>query len=339
MTHLQHITPDEAVELYLDSRSHEVADSTYHAHKSRLGHFVRWCEGDGEIESMNDLSGIDFNRYKIWRREDGDLNNVTVNTQLHTLRVFIKWAESIDAVRPGLHEYITPPSMAPKEDVRTVILDDEAAADIQRHLRKFFYATRNHVIFELLWHTGMRMGALRALDLDDFKRESQCIEARHRPETDTPLKNGITGERNIALKDDVHQILCDYIDYHRPSKQDEYGRKPLITTRQGRISKGAVRVAVYCETRPCEYLGSCPHSRDIDSCEATQGVHSASKCPSSVSPHALRKGSITWARLNDVPIEAVSKRMDVSPEILNKHYDQRTKDEEMEARRDYFEDL
>ena len=300
--------------------------------------FVRFCDEQG-IDNMNDLSGRHFDRYKVWRRENGDLNNVTLNTQLSTVRVFIKWAESIDAVAKGTHEYITPPSMAPKEDVRTVILEDDKAADLLRYLGKFEYATRNHALISLLWHTGIRTGAARAIDLEDIDRESRSLYIRHRPEQGTPLKNGVTGERPVAVKDAVFEILIDYIDHHRKPQTDQYGREPLFTTRYGRLSVGALRQTVYALTRPCVYQGDCPHGRTIEDCEAAGTNENASRCPSSVSPHAVRKGSITWARLNDIPIEAVSERMDVSPDILKKHYDQRTPEQEMESRRRYFEKL
>lgn len=127
MTDLQPLTLQEAKNWYVDSRQTELSESTIRAHKYRLSPFVRFCEEE-DIENMNDLSGRHFDRYKIWRRENGDLNNVTLNTQLSTIRVFIKWAEGVDAVPKGLHEYITPPSMAPQEDVRTVILEDDQAA-------------------------------------------------------------------------------------------------------------------------------------------------------------------------------------------------------------------
>ncbi|WP_435318455.1 tyrosine-type recombinase/integrase [Haloarchaeobius sp. TZWSO28] len=336
---LQSISPEEAVEWYLETRKSEVTDTTLKAHEYRLSHFVRWCGEVEHIEDLNDLSGVHFNGYKIWRRDDGDLNNVSLATQLSTLRVFIKWAESIDAVPRGLHDYISVPTMAPKEDVRSVFLKDDEAADIQRHLQKFEYASRNHAVFALLWHTGMRTGSLRALDLEDYDSETRSIEVRHRPEEGTPLKNGIMGERHIGLKDDVDTILSDYIEHTRISTTDEYGRSPIFTTAQGRLAKTTIRNLIYSVTRPCEYLGTCPHNREIESCEATQEVHDSSKCPSSVSPHAIRKGAITWARLNDIPVNAVSERMDVSQEVLKKHYDQRTKDEEMESRRDYFDQL
>lgn len=185
----------------------------------------------------------------------------------------------------------------------------------------------------------MRMGAVRAIDLDDLDHDSQSIYLQHRPEQDTPLKNGVTGERPVALKDSVYEVLNDYLGHNRKAQTDDYGREPLFTTRYGRISVGVIRRAVYAVTRPCEYLGSCPHNKDIENCEAADEVKGASKCPSSVSPHAVRKGAITWARLNDVPIEAISERMDVSPSVLKKHYDQRTPEEEMESRRKYFDGL
>lgn len=338
MTTLEPITPADALEWYIDSRKAELRPSTIKAHQYRLNHFVRFCEDQG-IESMADLSGKHFAQYKVWRRKDGDLNNVSLNTQLSTLRVFIKWAEGVDAVTLDLHEYITPPTMSHNEDVSTAILRDEEAADILRYYNKYEYASRDHTLMELLWHTGMRSGAIRAIDLDDLDRSNKAIYVHHRPDKGTPLKNGNAGERVVALKDDVFQVVIDYVEHNRKPTTDDQGREPLFSTTHGRLAKQTMRRAVYAATRPCVYRGSCPHDREIDECEAAGTSRNASKCPSTVSPHAVRKGAITWARLNDIPVDAISGRMDVSPEVLKKHYDQRTSKEEMESRRRYFDSL
>jgi hypothetical protein len=39
----------------------------------------------------------------------------------------------------------------------------------------------------------------------------------------------------------------------------------------------------------------------------------------------------------DVPKQAVSDRMNVNDEALEKHYDQRTEKDKMDQRKDYFE--
>lgn len=47
---------------------------------------------------MNELSGRKLQEFQTWQREDGNLKPVTLKGNLHALRVFIRWCESIDAV-------------------------------------------------------------------------------------------------------------------------------------------------------------------------------------------------------------------------------------------------
>lgn len=332
------IEPEEAKEMYLEQRKHEVSESTIKAHHYRLKHFVRWCHTAGDIENLNNLTGRDLQRFKTWRREDGDLNNVTMVTQLSTLRVFINWCEDIDAVASGIHDKILMPSLAKNEDRRTAILDKEAATQLLEYLRKVEFATRKHALVELLWHTGMRIGAAQSLDKTDYDSKEKYAELHHRPDSGTRLKNKDGGERYVSLNAEVCEALDAYFKYHREKVADEYGREPLFTSQRGRPAKSTLRDEIYCATRPCEYTGECPHGREIESCEATKR-DKASRCPSSVSPHAIRRGSITHHLSEDVPEKVVSDRMNVSLDVLEKHYDRRTESEKAEQRRDYLDNL
>jgi site-specific recombinase XerD len=335
---LEPITPAEAKAMYLEQRKQEVSDSTIQAHHYRLGHFVEWCDKVAEIDNLNELTGRDLQRYKLWRREDGDLNNVSLTTQLSTLRVFIRWCEKIDAVASGTHNKILIPSLDKNEDRRTAKLDKGAAEQLIDYLRQFEFATRTHALVELLWHTGMRIGAAHGLDVEDYDPEEQYVELRHRPETDTRLKNKEAGERYVALSPEVCDALDGYLRYNRDKVADDYDRNPLFTSRQGRPAKSSLRDSIYRITRPCQYTGECPHDREIDSCEAMEN-NKASTCPSSVSPHAIRRGSITHHLSEDVPEKVVSDRMNVSLDVLEKHYDRRTERKKSEQRRDYTDEL
>lgn len=335
---LEPIGAAEAKEMYIEQRKEEVSDSTLQAHHYRLKHFVRWCEDVEGIENLNTLNGRDLQRYKMWRRQDGGLNNVTMVTQLSTLRVFIQWCERIDAVQEGLHDKILLPSLSKTEDRRDAMLDAEDAEALIEYLRQFEFATRTHALTEVLWHTGMRIGAVHGLDLEDYDNEEQTLEMRHRPETGTRLKNKEDGERFVSLSADVCDVLDAYIQYNRIETVDEFGRKPLFSSRCGRPAKSSLRDSVYRSTRPCEYTGDCPHGREIESCEAME-PNKASKCPSSVSPHAIRRGSITQHLSKDVPEKVVSDRMNVSLDVLEKHYDRRSEREKADQRRDYLDEL
>jgi len=333
---LDPIAPEAAVDLYLDQRRDELSEETLKSHRYRLKQFVEWCEEEN-VTNMNDLGGRDLHAYRVHRREEGDLKPVSLQGQLSTLRMFLGFCASIDAVPGDLRSKVMLPSVSDSEQASETNLEPDAAKAALEYLDTYHYASREHVVFLLFWHTGMRAGALRALDLDDCELgDEPAVHVRHSPEEDTPIKNAEKGERWVALSAPIARVVEDYIDGPREETRDDYGRDPLLTTAQGRISRSALQATVYRITRPCWYGEPCPHDRDPDDCEAT-GFNGASKCPSSRSPHDVRSGAITAHLLEDVPVEIVSDRMDVSQKVLDRHYDRRTEREKMEQRRDYLD--
>lgn len=134
---LEPITPERAIELYLSQRETEVTQATLYSHKSRLGHFVRWCNEQG-IENLNTITGRKLYEYRIWRRNDGNLSKVTEKTQMDTLRVFIRWLESIEAVQEDLHIKVQSPSLGTKDNVREATLTAEQAMALFQLMGRMF---------------------------------------------------------------------------------------------------------------------------------------------------------------------------------------------------------
>lgn len=171
----------------------------------------------------------------------------------------------------------------------------------------------------------MRRGALYGLDLEDWHSSEGYLSVRHRPETDPPLKSQDEGERNITITgDQLAQAMDDSIEHNRIEVTDEHGRGPLLTTSHGRLSANTFQYTVYRVTRPCFHGGDCPHGRDPQECEATS-CNTYSKCPSSVSPHPMRRTNITYQLPQNVPKEVASERMFVSVDTLAAHYHARSK--------------
>lgn len=332
---LEPLTPWEAVEMYLDHREPDLSEKSLQNHRYRLDAFLDFCEVQ-EIENLNELTGRDCHRFRTWRSQQ-DITTMTLRTNLATLRVFLEFCASIDGVEQGLREKVVLPDIDRKEQSKDVKLDVDHAEAIIEHLERFEYASRTHVVFSILWHTGIRLGTLRALDIDDVDLETPCLRVRHRPETGTPLKNGTAADRQIALGGRYAEIIEDYIEHNRHRVEDEHGRDPLITSAQGRLTESSIRVTVYKWTRPC-MIGDCPHDKDPADCEYMSRKR-ASECPSSRSPHGIRRGALTRMLRQGTPEEVVGGRSNVSRDVLEQHYDQRTERERMELRRELLEEV
>lgn len=327
--HLIPLTPSEGVERFLKHRKANVAYSTYHNNKTTLELFLAWCREEG-IDNLNDLNGRTIADWVDHRREE--VKPISLQKSLSALRMALEFWADIDAVEPGLRERVHSPTVPEGDESRDVTVEAEKAHEILEYLDRYQHASREHVVLSIWWRTGIRLGGLRAIDLGDFKEEEHAVELVHRPDQGTPLKNGPAGERWVWLGEDLYELIQEYIEVHRVDTLDDEGREPLLTTRKGRASGSTIRNISYKWTQPCRWA-ECPHDRDPETCEAVGRPNTPSKCPSSTSPHSWRRGAITDHLSRGVSTEVISERMNVSLDILYRHYDARKPDEKMAVRR------
>jgi hypothetical protein len=61
---LEPIDPDTALEMYLADKQNELANAPLDAHKYRIGHFVRRCDGE-EIANLTTITGRTLHEYRL----------------------------------------------------------------------------------------------------------------------------------------------------------------------------------------------------------------------------------------------------------------------------------
>jgi site-specific recombinase XerD len=331
---LEPLQPSKAKRLYEESRVDELASRTLDLQRRHISEFVEWCEEES-MDNMNDISARTVHEFKLAIK--GDIGQRTLSLRIGTVRTFLRFCEGIDAVKGGTAERIILPKRT--NNARDEMLDPDMAERILDYLRRFEYGSRRHALITLLWQTGIRTGTVRTLDIQDFEQEERRLRIRHRPESGTPLKNSEAAERYLALREETVAVLADYVDVNRPEVQDDHGRDPLLATPYGRISRSTVKHTVYGVTRPCIYSDGCPHDRDPLECDAAKSVNKAHSCPTTLSAHSIRRGSITHHLREDVPEKVVSDRMNVSQDVLDDHYDRRTDEEKTEQRRKFLSNV
>jgi integrase len=333
---LKQTPPRDALTRYLRDKRTHASDKTVANYKSTLERFCDWLADEG----YHDLREIDseiVQQYTEYRLES--IKPISARNDLRTITNYIRFCESINAVPQGLGNLIRIPRVPEEDEVNDSLLTKDEADAILPHLAKYEYASDRHVIVLILWKTGMRIGGLRALDVEDFDEIRPALSVRHRPETGTPLKRKEKGERDVLISPETAEVISDYIRHTRPEHVEKCGRRPLLATEQGRVVRTTIQRHVYSATRPCTYNGGeCPVNADPNDCEA-MSWNTASKCPGSVSPHALRRGYVTAARNAGQPKDVTSERVNMSGRVLDKHYDKGGLADKAERRREFIKDI
>jgi site-specific recombinase XerD len=332
---------DEGIERYLKTRSGSLRSTTIGEYEKELLRLQHHLEKNG-IQDLNNVRNRDLDDYFTWRREDSYDTRLSTNTMRdvrYIVRDFIRYAARIDAVKYELPDKISIPKLADGEGVRDVEIDPERLQLILDQIEKRAYATREHVVWALFAETGRRLGCIHSLDRDDAHLEAEhpFLEFRHElPETS--LKNGTKGEMKVNISESLCTILDTYLTYNRKECTTENGRSPLLTTPYGRLAKSTMRKYVYKWSRPCFLDQASPDEHDSEGCGPAASRDKYSKCPGSHSPHDIRHTYLTECLRDGIPVEALSERCDVTREILEKHYDERTPEEKRDLRRRILEE-
>lgn len=321
---------EAAVARWLGKIRTDRADQTVSAYRRRLSHFVDWCDEQG-IGAVGELTAWELDEYDIHRREQ-DVKTISLNNELTTLRLFVEYCETIGLVADDLSDVIEPPAVPDSEESNDEFLAPEDAEQLLAAYRDGdAQYSREHAVFELSWFVGARKGGLAALDLDDYNREEGYVHFQHRPESETPLKNGYETERVVGLNDDVQEALDGYLEQNRPLATDDYGRRPLFATARGRAHINTLSKGVYFGTVPCRWR-ACPHGHQRATCQyfsRTRGW----ECPSSISPHVIRSGSIMWQLNCGLRPDRVAERVGASVATIKTYYDKISDLDEFRKRR------
>lgn len=332
------VSPRQARRQFLTQKRGTVKQSTVRAYKFPTKHFVEFCE-EHDVETMSGVNGYVIESWKQQRKSE-EIKPITLHNNAKHLRVYTRWAESSDLVEYGLADHMDIPDVPEGDDVSSDVLRLGQAEELLRYLQTYEYASRKHALFYTMWHTGCRISGAIALDVDDLNKGDDglpILRFRNRKATGTALKNGNSGERNVSIDDSLHGVLNDYLEAKREPVTDDYGREPLFTTASQRLTRQRAYKDFTALTRPCVSSGECSHDKDIDSCEAAQQKKKAFGCPSSPSLHPIRRGSITYQVNRGFPKEKLSERVDVSVDVLSKHYDARTQEQERQGRKEYLD--
>lgn len=328
------MTPRDARDRYLSRRNADSTDRSVDSWFYRLKLFCEWCQGVG-IETVGDLRRLDMDDY--YHVRSAEIAPTTLKNEMSTLKMFCEWLEGLGAVDDGLADSV----QIPKLDADARSNDSKLhARDALPLLMQFRNGpqrgSRLHAIFELAWVTGARVGGIRGLDVRDLHTGSNPYLAfRHRPGTDTPLKNKILGERPVEIPQETADVLSEYVHGDRHDVRDDHGRQPLLASTRGRPSTNTLRVWSYLAVQPCLFF-DCPHGRGRESCEFTDYTH-ASKCPSSRSPHRIRTGAITHLLNIGWPPEDVAERVNSSIGTIEQHYDKAAPEERFRRLRERME--
>jgi site-specific recombinase XerD len=328
------VTPRDAAERWLSKQAAECTEGTISAYWYRIKKIVDYCEDHG-IDRLQDLSAWALDEFDAEFRGRSPAK-ITLEKEYGTMNDWLEWAEAVGIAQDGLAHVLDPPKTTKEEEVSDERLEPAVAtANILEYRDQRVggdRATRQHTLVELEWWTGARMAALRGLDRRDVDLDQGTLNFVHRPATGTPIKQAHNPERKVGLQEPVVDVLRDYVDDVRVSGVvDEYGREPLLTTNQGRISDTSFRRDSYFGSLPCQ-ASDCPHGREPASCD-WYAKRPASKCPSARGPHAIRTGAISNLLNSGWYLDDVADRVNTGPARLKRHYDFPTVDEQFRERR------
>lgn len=235
----------EAFEESLRNRPEGISPYTVRGYMADLEKFARWFQkSNGETMRLRDVTPIDVRDYKAHLQTVKKFKPATINRRLAALRSYFSWAidEGIISEDPVRVRNVEEPQTAPRS------ISEREYHRLLRVVQKG-RSKRDVAIIQMLRHSGLRVGELCALDLDDIKiseRKGRVI-----------VRSGKGCRyREVPLNLDSRRVLQEYLSDGRPEVDDHH---IFIGQRKNGLTEVAIQdiVRKYAELARLE--GVTPH--------------------------------------------------------------------------------
>ena len=228
----------EYVDAFADhlTRERDRSEHTIRAYVGDVRACLVWCAADG----ISALADVDLAQLRAWlgTLAAGGAARSTLSRRSAAVRTFFAWARRTGRVEvdPALRlaspkRQRTLPDVL-TQDGATAVLDVAAvAADDEDPIH-----LRNRAVLELLYATGIRVGELTGLDVDDVDRTSRVVRV---------LGKG-RKERMVPFGQPADEAIATWLDHGRPAVAKGDSGPALFLGRRGRrVDPRQVREVVH----------------------------------------------------------------------------------------------
>ena len=217
-------------------RERDRSEHTIRAYAGDVGACLRWCAAEG----ATGLADVDLPTLRTWlgTLAAGGAARSTLSRRSAAVRTFFAWARRSGRIEtdPALR-LASPKRQRALPDVltrdgATAVLDVAAvAADDEDPIHR-----RNRAILELLYATGIRVGELTGLDVDDVDRQRRVVRV---------LGKG-RKERMVPFGQPADAALAEWLELGRPTVAKGDSGPALFLGRRGRrVDPRQVREVVH----------------------------------------------------------------------------------------------
>lgn len=154
---------------YLDEKRTRLRESTVWSYAVITRLFVKFCE-DHSVTETGEVSGHVLASWKA--RRQSEVKPITLKNNIKHLRNFFRFCEDAEMMDYRTHTKLKVPDVAAEKARSHESMSLGQAEDTLRYLKTYQYATRQHALFQTIWHTGCRISGAIALDVDDLERQN-----------------------------------------------------------------------------------------------------------------------------------------------------------------------
>lgn len=186
------------------SAEKRVSEHTVTAYNKDLQSFLEFAV----VENEEDLKEISHQNIRAWIVELITTNhsNRTVNRKLSSLRTFFKWAMKNNIVLDNPMLKVR----GPKQEKRLpefVKEEEIESAQFDQIFSDSFFGTRDRLLIEVLYQTGIRLTELINLKQSDFTNQSIKVLGKRNKERIIPITEDLGDQLNSYLNSDIYKDL------------------------------------------------------------------------------------------------------------------------------------